>query len=400
MKVALVSSYCLDSTMPLARHLAEENIEIQLFAIMPKYNQNFYVVDFSKNKQKSGFVNNDILIKQMGNNLCQYLSSIKTKFFVYPAGAGKKNFFQDIYYAWKFSRHLIKNNFDVVHLIHTANRFSILLFYFLKGQKIIQTLHEVTDHSGDTTSYNIWIMKILIRNNIPVIFNSQISKDRFLSYRASITNSKFDVDLYKMIRFGLYETYRNFFSGDSNRQNKNDAIPIILHFGRIVPYKGIDILSDAVKIVQLTHPVHLIVAGKGDSYFNLEGIKSYEFLNYAISNEEIIDLVKKCTMVVCPYRSVSQSGIPMTVFLFNKPIIASNIGGFREIIEHNKTGILVDKVDACSFANAIECLISNNELQESIAFNIDKNFKYGEFSWPNIAKETVKFYNYQLSNHY
>lgn len=394
MKIALISAYCLDSTMPLAKYLADEKMDVHLFGIMPKGNQNVYVVDFSKNKQPNGFIAAHIVQTQMGRKLSAYLSRLTIKFFVFPGG-GKKNFyFRDIYYAWKFSQHIIKNNFDIVHLIHTSGRFSILLMHFLKKQKLIQTLHEVTDHSGDTSSESLKILSLLIEQNIPIIFHSRISKDRFLAFRSSISKELFTDSLYIMLRFGLYETYKQFLPKISRnpRLSKSIDYPVILHFGRIVPYKGIDILIDAIKIVQKKQPVHLIVAGAGDPYFSFDGIKSYEFLNYSLNNEEIIDLIRNCTFVVCPYRSASQSGIPMTVFPFNKPIIASNTGGFMEIIENNETGILVNDIEASSFAYAISTLISNTELQKKIAIGIKNKFKHGEFFWPNIVQETILFY--------
>ena len=394
MKVAIISAFTLDTTMPLTKHLAQENVDVNLFGIMPKYNQNVFVVDFSENKQPCGFINSDILIKKMGKSHCDYLLKVKTKLFVFPAGWGKKAFFPDIYYAWKFSQHIIKGKYHVVHLIHATNRFSLLLLHFLRNQNIVQTLHEVTAHQkSDTGFYNIKILNKLIKKNIPIIFHSQTSKDRFISYRASIMSSDLRPNQITIIRFSLHETYLHFAPAQLNTSKKSidKSIPIILHLGRVVPYKGIDILIDAVKIIQKTQPVHLIVAGGGKSYFSFEGVDSYEFLNYSISNEEIIDLIENCMVVVCPYRSASQSGIPMTVFSFNKPIIASNIGGFSEVIEHNINGILVDRIEAPAFAEAIGNLISDKELRDKMVVNIG-NFQKGEFSWSNIAKSTLNFY--------
>lgn len=393
MKIALVSTYCLDSTMPLAKHLADENVNVHLYGIMPQYNQNVFVVDFTSDKQPNGFINSDVLAQRMGKALCEYLSKLKTKFFIFPAGSGKRTFFSDIYYAWKFARHLIEAKFEVIHLIHTGNRFSLLIMYFLRKQHLFQTLHEVTSHNGDTNSYTTRIMKRLINYDIPIIFHSIISKERFLAFRSIVSSKPFNDDLYKMIRFSLYETY-TVFSSEENEEKKLilNSIPIVLHFGRIVPYKGIDILIDAVKIIQQRQKIHLIVAGGGDPYFNFDGVNSYEFKNYSISNEEIINLIKECTLVVCPYRSASQSGIPMTVFPFQKPIVASNMDGFKEIIEHNITGLIVEKMDANSFADAIEKLIMNEELRQKMAINIKEKFIHGEFSWKNIAKETISFY--------
>ena len=396
MKVALVSSFCLDSTMPLAVHLAKQKVDLHLFAIFPKGNQNAFVTDFSKQPQPNGFIDEVVAKKVMGEPLFSYLSEIKTSFFVFPGG-GKKNFFlKDIYYSWKLSNYLITGKFDIIHLIHTSGRFTLLLYHFLRKQKIVQTLHEVTNHSANTSSSNIKIFELLIKKSTPVIFNSYTSKKRFLSFRNSINGSKLDDNLYTMIRFSLYETYNYFPSNPVIKKSIDKSIPVIFHFGRIVPYKGIDILIDAIKIVQQNQKVHLIIAGAGEPYFNFDGIDSYEFFNYSISNEEIIEFIKSCTVVVCAYRSASQSGIPMTAFLFNKPIIASSVGGFSEIIDDNITGMLVSTYDSVSFANAIQKLISNSEMQKSMEANIGKKFNQGEFSWQNIAAETIAFYREYL----
>lgn len=398
MKVALITSYCLDSSIPLAKHLGDESMDVFLYGIIPQYDQNTFVIDFNNDKQPNGFIDKDILQKRMGTSLCGYMSKINFDMYIYPAGAGKKAYFNDIYHAYKFSQHIIAGKFDKVHLIHTANRFSLLLLYFLKAQPIVQTLHEVTAHNGDNNNYNIKILNKLVARNIPVIFNSNISKERFLNFRNSLSATTYNTDIYKMIRFSLYETYLYFEPVQYTPVIKVPAdIPIILHFGRVVPYKGIELLIDAIKIIQLRQPVHLIVAGGGDAYFNFEGIKSYEFLNYSINNELVVELIKNCTLVVCPYRSASQSGIPMTVFPFNKPIIASNIGGFKEIIENNLTGLLVENLDSASFASAIEILLANKQLRDTIAVNIKNKFSSGEFSWTNIATSTIQFYK-QSSN--
>lgn len=393
MKVAIISSYCLDSSIPLAKHLGDKNISVFLYGIIPQYDQNTFVVDFTYDKQPNGFIDKEILQKRLGIALCGYLSKINFDMFIYPAGAGKKAYLNDIYQAFKFSRHIINGKYNVVHLIHTANRFSLLLLHFLKDQQLVQTLHEVTAHSGDTSGFSLKILKNLIVKNIPVIFNSNISKERFLQFRNSISTTKYSSNIYTMIRFSLYETYLYFEPAIKSPVVKLlPGIPIILHFGRVVPYKGIDILIDAVKLIQQRMPVHLIVAGGGEPYFNFDEINSYQFLNYSISNEEVVDLIKNASIVVCPYRSASQSGIPMTVYPFNKPIIASNIGGFKEIIKDNITGLLVENLDASSFAIAIEKLLVNNTLRDSMSANIATEFTEGEFSWANIAAATFQFY--------
>jgi glycosyltransferase involved in cell wall biosynthesis len=292
-------------------------------------------------------------------------------------------------------KNIRSQQFEVVHLIHTYGRISLFLLYFLRKQNVIQTLHEVSAHDGASTKIDLKIFTHLVKKNIPIIFHSNTSKSRFLSFRDKISQSKsFDINFYAMIRFGLFETYKLFELEEKKAlTNSSVEIPIILHFGRILPYKGIDILIEAVKLVQKQQPVHLIIAGSGDSYFSFEGIDSYEFINRKITNEEIISLIKKSKMVVCPYKSASQSGIPLTVFLYNKPIIASNVGAFKEIIDNNMNGILIDSIKDVELAEAILKLINNKNLAVDIVKNIHKKFNVGdEYSWPQIAKKTLNVY--------
>jgi glycosyltransferase involved in cell wall biosynthesis len=238
----------------------------------------------------------------------------------------------------------------------------------------------------------------LIKKATPIIFHSYISKNRFIEYRKIIPTKIISDDNLIMIRFGLFETYKCF-SNRSENISKNEKITI-LNFGRIVPNKGIHLLIEAVKILQDKYTIHLIVAGDGNPYFDLNGIKSYEFINRFISNEEIVNLIESCTMVVLPYTSASQSGVPMTVYSFCKPIVASNIAGFKEVIDHLKTGILVDDITGKAFASAIELLLGNDDLIRDMEENIKKKYSEGEFSWSVIASQTMKFYKEQIeSNH-
>lgn len=388
MKIALVSFYCLESSIPLARYLSAHEQEVDLYALMVDGNQNGYVVDFSKNKQPNGFINEKILNNQMNKQLKNYISTFKLKFFIYPIRWIPRLLFLDLLYAFKLAKFINCNNYDKVHVIHATKRFWVFLFMFLNKNNFVQTLHEVTAHDKKKDTNNL-VLHLLVKYSIPTIFHSDISKERFITYRNKYTKKYQKANL-TMIRFGLFETYK-LMEGISKKEHPKDKFCII-NFGRIIPYKGIHILIEAVKLVQNKYPVHLIVAGSGTPYFNFQDIESFEFINRPITNDEIIELIKMCDLVVLPYTSASQSGIPMTVFPFGKPIIASNIAGFKETIDHQSTGILVDDISSESFAIAIENYILNINLREKIKDNIDQKYNEEEFSWQNIAKSTLTFY--------
>ena len=242
----------------------------------------------------------------------------------------------------------------MVHIIHMSKTFSKYLYFFVDKRKVIQTLHEVTAHESETPKYRVELMKTLIKNSTPIIFNSNISKKRFIDFSKQIAEKKYIENNLTMIRFRLVRNLSLFFK--ERNENKKQTWIKILNIGRIVPYKGIHFLIEAVKILQEKYPIHLVVAGNGKAYFDFKGIKSYDFINRSYSNEEVISLIEECDMVVLPYTSGSQSGVPMTVFAFNKPIIASNIAGFKEVIDHMETGLLFDNQNAQTLASSMEIL--------------------------------------------
>ena len=393
MKVALISTFCLESSFPLAKNIQENGSDIHLFGIVPIKNQDLYVVNFSENEQPIGFINNEIINAILGYQLLNYLKNIKMFFYVIH-GSGRKHIISDLYNCWKLSAFIKKEKFDIVHLVHTYGRISLFLLYFLRKQNVVQTLHEVTSHSGETSKIDFLILKFLAKKNIPLIFHSIISKNRFLTFKDTIgKTTTFDNDLYIVIKFGLFETYKLFdFKCENKISNSRCDIPIVLHFGRILPYKGIDILIEAIKLVQKVIPVHLIIAGSGSPYFSFQGLNSFEFINRNLSNTEITHLIKISNIVVCPYKSASQSGIPMTVFVFNKPIIASNVGGFNEVIDDGKNGNLINSLYPIDFSSSILNILLDNDLNSTIKDNIKNKFEQGEYSWRQIAQQTINFY--------
>lgn len=394
MKVAIVSFYCLDSTMPLAKNLLLKGVEVDLYCVMRQWNQNAFVIDFSKNLQPNGFVNEKTAQQLISKKILNYLSEINTKVFIYPVRRLQKYLLGDLYYSYKLSKSLKKNKYDTIHLIPLAGRFPLFLLYLLKRNKIVVTLHEVTAHESTTNDIEIRKLKWLINNSTPIIFHSNTTKNRFIDFQKKyIKKGDLKNDL-EMIRFGLYETYTCF--ANQLPLDKKDEKSTILFLGRIVPYKGIHFLIDAVKLLQEKYSIHLVVAGMGEPYFDFNGITSYNFINRPLSNEEIVKLIEECDMVVLPYTSASQSGLPMTVYAFNKPIIASNVDGLSEVIDHLKTGILVDNLSGQSFADSIEKLLLEVDLKNQMVENIKKKYTESEFSWSAIANKTISFYQKQL----
>jgi|ERR1700761_6455637 len=128
-----------------------------------------------------------------------------------------------------------------------------------------------------------------------------------------------------------------------NELDKDDLV--LLFFGRISKYKGINELVRAFKnIYKYDARLKLIIAGRGNINNELDvdlqseignGIILY---NRFIANEEIAGLMQRANYVVCPYRDATQSGVVMTAFAFQKKVIVSEVGGLYEAVIPGKNG--------------------------------------------------------------
>ena len=92
--------------------------------------------------------------------------------------------------------------------------------------------------------------------------------------------------------------------------------------------------------------------------------------------------------------SASQSGLPQTAFVFDKPIIATNIGGFSGIIDNGKSGYLVEKNNAIQLHDKIMNLYQDESVYNTMVKYIsDFENQRKDFSWSEIILKYVKFNN-------
>lgn len=103
-------------------------------------------------------------------------------------------------------------------------------------------------------------------------------------------------------------------------------------------------------------------------------------INRWLGNAELATLIRHSKCVVCPYLSASQSGIPQTVFNFDKPIIATDIESFEAVIQNELNGIIVRRNNVKEFADAIKRILNDDELYHQMVSNI-KNIENVNLLW-------------------
>ncbi len=169
---------------------------------------------------------------------------------------------------------------------------------------------------------------------------------------------------------------------------------LLLFFGFIRDYKGLDLLIDAM--TYLDEEYELIIAGEVygsfDKYkkqirdLNLDS-RIHHFVRY-ISDDEVPALFSATDVCVLPYYSATQSGIVGISHHFDVPLVATNVGGLKEIIAD--TGIISEEVSPHSIALAIEeSYKSKYDFQTAI-----QNFKKN-LSWKNFGNKLLDFNAYK-----
>ncbi|MFO8054744.1 MAG: glycosyltransferase [Bacteroidales bacterium] len=125
--------------------------------------------------------------------------------------------------------------------------------------------------------------------------------------------------------------------------------PVILFFGFIRKYKGLDLLLMALDDEGIRRKnIQVVVAGEfyDDPGEYMQIIKSHKLENVIFKSEFIADehvplYFSACDIVVQPYRTATQSGVTQIAYHFEKPMLVTDVGGLSEIVPHNKAGYVL-----------------------------------------------------------
>jgi len=192
----------------------------------------------------------------------------------------------------------------------------------------------------------------------------------------------------------LYDHYGERIEKDAAQQklNLNPNKKILLFFGLIRDYKGLDLLIDAMSLLDESH--QLVIAGEcygdfGKYQQQIDESPAKERItvfNHYINDDEMSVFFSVSDLLVLPYRSATQSGVIPVACHFNLPVLVTDVGGLRETVERPGIG-LVCQPQPDSIANGIKAFFaSNKELY-------DNNFRKvkEELSWKNFAEKLIKF---------
>ena len=199
-----------------------------------------------------------------------------------------------------------------------------------------------------------------------------------------------------------HPVYSNFGEGISKEDAKKKLNlqddKLILFFGFIRDYKGLDILLEAMADVKNKLDIKLIVAG--EFYSNkkkyLDLITELDLKNNVhlftdfIPTSYVKYYFSASDLVILPYKDATQSGIVQIAMNFRKPIVATNVGGLGEVVHNNKTGFIVETKNPSQLADAILKFYNENKEEEFIR-NTEKELE--KYSWEKFVEGIFELTN-------
>lgn len=177
----------------------------------------------------------------------------------------------------------------------------------------------------------------------------------------------------------------------------------LLFSGRLIQRKGVDYLIRALPRVLARKSVRLVVTGEGDRRAEWEGVAAklgltdkVQFLGF-VSNERLTELYQTSDVYVHPAifddaNDTEGLGVSIVEALASRcPVVASNVGGIVDVIEHEATGLLVPEKDEGAIAAAVLRLLEDPGLARRLG-ETGREFAERHFDWERITDETERLY--------
>lgn len=167
-------------------------------------------------------------------------------------------------------------------------------------------------------------------------------------------------------------------------------LPVVLCFGLMRPYKGIDLLLEAWRGIE---DAELWIAGAPRmdiSALRAAAPPGVRFVPRFITDDELSAFFRRADLVVLPYREIDQSGVLFTALAFGKPLLLSDVGGFPEVAAQGAARTFPAGDTAALHATLRELVADPSALAQLAARA--RAAATGAYSWSEIGKRTLALY--------
>ena len=315
-----------------------------------------------------------------------------------------------VYYA-KLVQYVRRSRPKILHILWNYklehfDRTILMVYYKVMRKKVALTAHNVNQarRDGKDSWFNRLTLRIQYRLCDHIFVHTQKMKDEirqdFGVAEGAVTVIQYPVNN----AFPDTELTSNEAKRRLGLQEEEKAI---LFFGRIVPYKGIEYLLDACRLLVADKQVkyRLVIAGepKKEAEEYCRGIERTVANNFAqgeiilkmqfIPDDEMELYFKAADVLVLPYKEIFQSGILFLAYSFGLPVVATDVGSLREDIVEGSTGFLCKPGDAAELARGLRTYFAS-DLYENLRIRRRelKDYVNAKHSWHVAADLSCKAY--------
>lgn len=379
-RIAVLTHAFSASTFPVVKRLVQMGNEVDFYEICLDTITSFESFESDRIPTKHGVHRVDIA---WYHELDNYLGDAKIKLYYSRTQRPYLRIpFVKQWAAWRIRRqikHLCRvidsRDYDCVMGVGAYNNMYYEYAYRYLKTPMVMILHEVVDHFCPNYDMQSPLVKNILDNKRDLIVLSEHTKEQFLKYKHAISHNVY------VAKLGLSEINRYI----PNNHVHDDLKDYIFYFGSMLPYKGINVLYDAL----VHHPdclcgKKLVMSGRGseDIVEKFKTLSNVILFNHYAPISEIVELIQNSRALVMPYLSASQSGIPQVAYIFSKPIVATRIPSLMDFVKDEENGLLCNVNDADDLARQLKRITSDDKLYNILCSNVMKfEQDYPEFSW-------------------
>lgn len=317
-------------------------------------------------------------------------------------------------YYWRLLVYAAMAKPRLFHILWN-NKFAILdrtllMFYYRAlGKRIAFTVHNV--NAGWRDSNDSLLNRLTLRIQYRLcdhLFVHTEQMKRELCTHFSVEERKISV-----IPFGINNSVPSteLTSVDARqRLGLSSSQKVVLFFGNIAPYKGLEFLVEAMALLIAKDPSYrVVIAGRPKNcqlYWEeiQRRISSLGLSGYIVERIEYVPdadteiYFKAADVLVLPYKHIFQSGVLFLGYNFGLPTIASDVGSLKEDVVEGKTGFICKPGDSVDLSKSIEAYFSS-QLYRQLATRRREiaNFAAAKYSWTEVGKITGRVYANLLS---
>jgi glycosyltransferase involved in cell wall biosynthesis len=312
-------------------------------------------------------------------------------------------------YYFKLIRYAAGSTPPIFHIlwnnkIETFDRTVLQLLYRLKGRRVVLTVHNVNREArdGKDSMLNRLTLRIQYRLTDHLFVHTNEMK-RELEADYGVPASRISV-----IPFGINSTVPNTALTRAEARKRlglPDAAKIVLFFGNIAPYKGVEYLVGAFQRIADEIPECMVlIAGRpkgSESYWaqidrqmDSSGLASriVRRIEY-VPDEETEVYFKAADVLALPYVSVFQSGVLFLAYNFGLPVIATDVGALKDDVVEGMTGFVCKPTDEASLAETLIRFFSADVYRNGeSARSAIRRFGHERHSWEVVAQITTAVY--------